>query len=140
MMGIADLPALNASLNAISAMFLLLGYFFIRTKQVNRHKAAMLAAFSTSILFLISYLVYHYHVGSKPFPGQGLIRSVYFVILISHVVLAAAIGPLAIATMTLAWKERFQTHRRLARWTLPLWLYVSLTGIVVYLMIYQIYG
>ena len=140
MMGIADLPALNASLNAISAMFLLLGYSFIRTKQVNRHKAAMLAAFSTSILFLISYLVYHYHVGSKPFPGQGLIRSVYFVILISHVVLAAAIGPLAIATMTLAWKERFQTHRRLARWTLPLWLYVSLTGIVVYLMIYQIYG
>ncbi len=140
MMSISDLPALNASLNAISAMFLLLGYFFIRTKQVNRHKAAMLAAFSTSILFLVSYLVYHYHVGSKPFPGQGWIRSVYFVILISHVVLAAAIGPLAIATLTLAWKERFQTHRRLARWTLPLWLYVSLTGIVVYLMIYQIYG
>ena len=140
MMSVSDLPALNATLNAVSAMFLLLGYFFIRTKQVNRHKAAMLAAFSTSILFLVSYLVYHYHVGSKPFPGQGWIRSVYFVILISHVVLAAAIGPLAIATLTLAWKERFQTHRRLARWTLPLWLYVSLTGIVVYLMIYQIYG
>ncbi len=140
MMNVSDLPAVNASLNAVSAMFLLLGYFFIRTKQVNRHKAAMLAAFSTSILFLVSYLVYHYHVGSKPFPGQGWIRSVYFVILISHVVLAAAIGPLAIATLTLAWKERFQTHRRLARWTLPLWLYVSLTGIVVYLMIYQIYG
>ncbi len=140
MMGIADLPALNASLNAVSAIFLLLGYFFIRTKQVNRHRAAMLAAFFTSVLFLASYLVYHYHVGSKPFPGQGWIRSVYFAILISHVVLAAAIGPLAIATLTLAWRERFQTHRRLARWTLPLWLYVSLTGIVVYLMIYQIYG
>ena len=139
-MSITDLPALNASLNAVSVIFLLLGYFFIRTKQVNRHKAAMLAAFSSSILFLISYLVYHYHVGSKPFPGQGWIRSIYFVILISHVVLAAAIVPLAIATLTLAWKERFQTHRRLARWTLPLWLYVSLTGVVVYLMIYQIYG
>ncbi len=140
MMGITDLPALNATLNAVSAMFLILGYFFIRTKQVNRHRAAMLAAFSTSILFLVSYLVYHYHVGSKPFPGQGWIRGFYFAILISHVVLAAVIGPLAIATLTLAWKERFQTHRRLARWTLPLWLYVSLTGIVVYLMIYQIYG
>ena len=139
-MSITDLPALNASLNAVSVIFLLLGYFFIRTKQVNRHKAAMLAAFSSSILFLISYLVYHYHVGSKPFPGQGWIRSIYFVILISHVVLAAAIVPLAIATLTLAWKERFQTHRRLARWTLPLWLYVSLTGVVVYLIIYQIYG
>jgi len=140
MISITDLPALNASLNAVSALFLILGYFFIRTKQVNRHRAAMLAAFSTSILFLISYLVYHYHVGSKPFPGQGWIRSVYFMILISHVVLAATIGPLALATLTLAWKERFQTHRRLARWTLPLWLYVSLTGIVVYLMLYQIYG
>ena len=140
MISITDLPALNASLNAVSALFLILGYFFIRTKQVNRHRAAMLAAFSTSILFLISYLVYHYHVGSKPFPGQGWIRSVYFMILISHVVLAATIAPLALATLTLAWKERFQTHRRLARWTLPLWLYVSLTGIVVYLMLYQIYG
>ncbi len=140
MISITDLPALNASLNAVSALFLILGYFFIRTKQVNRHRAAMLAAFSTSILFLISYLVYHYHVGSKPFPGQGWIRSVYFMILISHVVLAATIAPLALATLNLAWKERFQTHRRLARWTLPLWLYVSLTGIVVYLMLYQIYG
>ena len=139
-MDVGDLPALNASLNLFSALLLGCGYYFIRRREVGRHRFCMVAAFVVSCFFLASYLVYHYHVGSKPFPGQGWIRSVYFAILISHVVLAAAIGPLAIATLTLAWRERFQTHRRLARWTLPLWLYVSLTGIVVYLMIYQIYG
>lgn len=139
-MGVADLPALNATLNAVSATLLILGYFFIRRREINRHKVAMFSACVTSTLFLVSYLVYHYHVGSKPFPGQGWVRTFYYTVLISHVILAAAILPMAIATVTLAWKERFQAHRRLARWTLPLWLYVSLTGIVVYLMIYQFYA
>ena len=139
-MGVADLPALNATLNAVSATLLILGYFFIRRREINRHKVAMFSACVTSTLFLVSYLVYHYHVGSKPFPGQGWVRTFYYTVLISHVILAAAILPMAIVTVTLAWKERFQAHRRLARWTLPLWLYVSLTGIVVYLMIYQFYA
>ena len=140
MLSVADLPAVNATLNAISAALLICGYGFIRRKNVTAHKACMLSAFGISVLFLASYLTYHYHVGSVPFGGQGWARPVYFTILISHTVLAAAIPPLALVTLYRAWKEQFEKHRRIARWTLPIWIYVSLTGVVVYLMLYRIYG
>lgn len=139
-MNVADLPALNATLNATSALFLLLGYFFIRRRQVERHRLCLLAAFTTSTLFLVSYLVYHYHAGSKSFPGQGWIRSVYFGLLLSHTVLAAVIVPMVLMTLSRALKGSFDRHRRIARWTFPLWLYVSITGVIIYLMLYQIYG
>jgi uncharacterized membrane protein YozB (DUF420 family) len=137
MISILELPALNATLNATSGMLLILGYVFIRRKKVNLHKACMLGAFSASILFLVSYLTYHYFTGSKAFLGEGWIRVFYFTILISHVVLAMVIVPLAITTVVRAWKGHFERHRSIARWTLPLWLYVSATGVIVYLMLYQ---
>ncbi len=137
LISILDLPALNASLNGTSGVLLILGYVFIRQKKVNLHKACMLGAFSTSILFLISYLTYHYFTGSRAFLGEGWIRVFYFTILISHIVLAAGIVPLAIMTLVRAWKGSFERHRSIARWTLPLWLYVSVTGVIVYWMLYQ---
>jgi uncharacterized membrane protein YozB (DUF420 family) len=133
------LPLLNALLNSLCAVLLCSGYIAIRRRCVALHKACMLAAVITSTLFLISYLTYHYHVGSKPFTGQGSIRLVYFTILISHTILAAVIVPLVLLTLTRAWKAQWTRHRRLARWTLPLWLYVSVTGVVIYLMLYQLY-
>jgi uncharacterized membrane protein YozB (DUF420 family) len=138
-MTVEDLPTLNATLNAISAALLSVGYAFIRRKDVRRHKACMLAAFAMSILFLISYVVYHSQVGSKPFPGQGMIRAIYFTVLIPHVILAAAIVPLALITLSRGLSNRFDAHRRIARWTLPIWLYVSVTGVMVYLMLYEMY-
>jgi uncharacterized membrane protein YozB (DUF420 family) len=134
---ISSLPAVNATLNALSAVFLLIGYVFIRRGQWQRHRAAMLAAFTTSILFLISYLTYHAHVGSKHFPHQGPIRVIYFSILLTHTVLAIVIVPLAIVTLSRGLSARYDRHRAIARWTLPLWLYVSVTGVVVYLMLYR---
>ncbi len=136
-MGITDLPALNACLNSISTLLLAAGYFFIRRRQIERHRLAMSAAFVTSCLFLVSYLVYHYNAGSVPFTKQGWVRPVYFTILITHIVLAAAIVPLALITLNHAWRKRFDKHRRIARWTWPLWMYVSVTGVVIYLMLYQ---
>jgi uncharacterized membrane protein YozB (DUF420 family) len=136
-MGVTDLPALNACLNSISAILLAAGYFFIRRRQIERHRLAMTAAFVTSCLFLVSYLVYHYNVGSVPFTKQGWVRPVYFTILITHVVLAATIVPLALITLNNAWRKRFDKHRRIARWTWPLWMYVSVTGVVIYVMLYQ---
>ena len=133
------LPLLNAILNSLSAVLLCSGYIAIRRRRVSLHKTCMLSAFVTSTLFLVSYLTYHYHVGSRPFTGQGGVRLVYFTILISHTVLAAVIVPLVLLTLTRAWKAQWTRHRRLARWTLPLWLYVSVTGVVVYLMLYQLY-
>jgi len=133
------LPLLNAFLNSLSAVLLCSGYIAIRCRCVSLHKTCMLTAFVTSTLFLISYLTYHYHIGSKPFTGQGSIRLVYFTILISHTMLAVVIVPLVLLTLTRAWKAQWTRHRRLARWTLPLWLYVSVTGVVVYLMLYQLY-
>ena len=119
-------------------MLLCSGYIAIRRRWVSLHKTCMLTACATSTLFLISYLTYHYHVGSKPFTGQGSsIRLVYFTILISHTILAAVIVPLVLLTLTRAWKAQWARHRRLARWTLPLWLYVSVTGVVIYLMLYH---
>ncbi len=138
MVTVSDLPAVNASLNALSGVFLLVGYRNIRRGNIRVHRACMLTAFVFSTLFLVSYLVYHAHVGSKPFPHQGWIRPVYYGILITHVSLAAAILPLALTTLYRAWRERFDRHRRIARWTLPIWLYVSATGVIVYVMLYQL--
>jgi putative membrane protein len=137
-MSISDLPALNAALNATSAILLTTGYVFIRRGDVRRHKAAMIAACTVSTLFLTSYTIYHAHAGSKPFPGHGPVRLIYFAILISHVILAAAIVPLVLITLTRGLRARFDAHVRIARWTLPIWLYVSVTGVIVYLMLYQI--
>ena len=139
MIDYAQLPALNASLNGLAALFLTAGYLFIRRRDIVRHRACMLAAFVTSAMFLTSYLIYHANVGSVPFRGEGTIRFVYFAILITHVVLAAAILPLALMTLSRALSRRFDRHRRIARVTLPLWLYVSVTGVVIYLMVYRLY-
>ena len=133
------LPALNAFLNGTSAVLLTVGYIFIRLKKVTAHKTCMVTAFGVSSLFLISYLIHHYRVGSVPFGGTGFIRPVYFTLLISHIVLAACIVPLALITIYRAWNEQFEKHMRIARWTLPIWLYVSVTGVVVYLMLYRLY-
>jgi len=136
-MDVSGLPALNAGLNSISTVLLAAGYYFIRHRQREKHRVMMLAAFASSCLFLTSYLVYHYHAGSVPFQGQGWIRPLYFTILITHIVLAAAIVPLALITLSRALGERYDRHRRIARWTFPLWMYVSVTGVVIYLMLYQ---
>lgn len=137
MLEVTDLPAVNATLNAISAALLATGFVLIRQRRIDAHRRCMLAAFATSSLFLLSYLVYHYNVGSVPYTGQGPIRAVYFTILISHIVLAAAILPLALVTLYRALGGRFTRHAAIARWTLPIWLYVSVTGIAVYWMLYQ---
>ena len=137
MIEIADLPAINATLNSLSAGLLTTGYVLIRRGRVTLHKACMLAAFGTSVLFLTSYLIYHANVGSVPFLGEGFIRILYFTILVSHVTLAVAILPLALVTLSYALRARFGRHVALARWTLPIWLYVSVTGVIVYLMLYQ---
>ncbi len=138
-MGISDLPAVNATLNAISAIFLTTGYVLIRRGHTNLHKRCMLAALTSSALFLTSYVIYHLNTGSRPFPGQGVARTVYFTILISHVLLAVTIVPLALITASRGLKAQYERHVRIARWTLPLWLYVSVTGVVIYLMLYQLY-
>jgi uncharacterized membrane protein YozB (DUF420 family) len=131
------LPTINATLNAISGVFLLVGYVLIRRRQINAHRNAMLGAFTSSTLFLISYLVYHAQAGSRPFTGHGPIRYVYFAILISHVILAAAILPMAISTLSRGLRGRYVEHKRIAKWTFPTWMYVSVTGVIVYLMLYQ---
>lgn len=136
-MEVTDLPALNAGLNLFATVLLALGYVFIRRGERERHKVAMLAACVTSTAFLTSYLIYHWHVGSVPFTGQGWIRPVYFAILISHIVLAAVILPLATVTVAMAWRGNLDRHRRIAKWTWPLWMYVSVTGIVIYLALYH---
>jgi uncharacterized membrane protein YozB (DUF420 family) len=138
MIPLSVLPTLNAILNSLSALLLLNGYLAIRRRQVRLHKMSMLGAFATSSLFLISYLVYHAQIGSRPFTGQGWIRSLYFGILISHTVLAAAIVPLILMTLRRALRADFARHVPIARRTLPLWLYVSVTGVVVYWMLYRL--
>jgi uncharacterized membrane protein YozB (DUF420 family) len=134
---VTDLPALNASLNALASLFLLAGYVCVRRKQITAHRVCMLAALATSALFLTSYLIYHYNVGSRPFTGTGAIRLVYFAILISHVLLAIAIVPMVLVTVSRALTRRFDRHRRIARVTWPLWMYVSVTGVIVYVMLYR---
>jgi uncharacterized membrane protein YozB (DUF420 family) len=135
---ITDLPVVNATLNAIAATLLICGYTMIRRGRVTAHRRFMLSAFATSILFLICYVIYHANVGSKRFPGTGPIRTIYFIILITHVILAATVPPLALITLTYGLKSRFDRHVPIARWTFPIWLYVSVTGVIVYLMLYQI--
>ena len=137
-MSLSDLPALNATLNATSAVLLMTGYVFIRKGHVRRHRAAMIAACIVSTLFLTSYVIYHANIGSRPFTGAGPIRAVYFTILITHVVLAAAVPPLALITLWRGLRARFDKHVAIARWTLPIWMYVSVTGVIVYLMLYRL--
>jgi putative membrane protein len=133
------LPSVDATLNAASAIFLTLGYFFVRQKNIRAHKTCMLSAFASSTIFLVCYLTYHYFHGTTHFRGQGIVRGFYFVLLGSHTTLAALIVPLAVATLYRAWRERFTQHKRIARWTLPLWLYVSVTGVLIYWMLYHLY-
>jgi uncharacterized membrane protein YozB (DUF420 family) len=135
----SDLPTLNAILNATSGVLLLLGWLSIRGRRIEAHRRFMLGAFASSVLFLVSYVVYHAQAGSRPFPGQGPVRIVYFVILLTHVVLAAGIVPLALVTLGRGLRREDESHRRVARWTLPLWSYVSVTGVVIYLMLYHLY-
>ncbi len=139
MIPVEALPSLNAALNGTSAVLLSTGYLLIRRGARAAHAACMFAAFVTSIAFLTSYLIYHYQVGSVHFAGQGWLRPVYFAILTTHTALAAAVPPLAIVTISRAARQRFDRHRRIARLTLPVWLYVSVTGVVIYLMLYPIY-
>ena len=137
-MDLTIFPAINALLNGLTAILLLTGYYLILQRKRALHKKIMLCAFSTSILFLTSYLYYHAHVGSVPFKGTGVIRPIYFTILISHTILAVVIVPMAIVTLTRGLSSRFDKHKRLARVTLPIWLYVSLTGVIVYAMLYRL--
>jgi len=139
MLTISDLPLLNATLNGIAAILLVTGFLFIKQGRRRQHQWCMLGALTTSALFLVSYVTYHLHAGSRPFPGQGPIRVVYFAILITHVILAAVIVPLALLTAVRGLKSQFEKHVRIARWTFPVWLYVSVTGVVIYLMLYEIY-
>jgi Predicted membrane protein len=135
---ISQLPTLNAVLNSLSAIFLITGYFLIRNRKIRLHRFFMICAFITSMLFFTSYVIYHLHTGSKHFPGVGAARSAYFTILISHTILAASIPVLAIITLSFGLRAQYERHRRIARWTLPLWLYVSITGVVIYWMLYRI--
>ena len=137
-MNVSDLPALNATLNFIAGCFLAAGYACIRRGLRGAHRACMLSAFTSSSLFLVSYVVYHANAGSKAFPGTGIARPVYFAILITHVTLAAVILPMAVVTLARALGGNFERHVRIARWTLPLWLYVSVTGVVIYWMLYRV--
>ncbi len=137
-MELHDLPALNATLNGLAAVWLAAGYVMIRRGRINAHRFCMLAAVATSTVFLVSYLIYHAQAGSTRFMSHGWIRPVYFAILISHTVLAAAIVPLVLVTLYRAFRKRFVRHRRIARWTWPLWIYVSVTGVVIYLMLYHL--
>ena len=137
-MSVTDLPAVNAVLNSICAVLLVVGWLLIRRGRIAQHRAVMIAAFSTSCVFLTSYLIYHAQVGSVRFTGQGAIRVVYFTILLTHTVLAALIVPLVLVTLSRGLERQDVRHRAIARWTLPLWLYVSVTGVIVYFMLYQL--
>jgi uncharacterized membrane protein YozB (DUF420 family) len=137
---LASLPAVNAGLNSASAVFLLCGYVCIRTGKIRVHRAFMIAAFCCSMVFLCFYLYFHFHAGLIRFGGQGWIRPVYFTILISHTILAIVIVPLVLVTLTRALRGQFASHRAIARWTFPLWLYVSVTGVIVYWLLYIAYS
>ena len=134
---VSALPPLNALYNGLAALCLMIGFIFIRRKRVKQHRAVMLIAFGLSTLFLISYVILHSVIGSTPFLGQGWIRPVYFIILISHIILSAIVLPLALTTLYSGWFRTFAQHRRIARWTFPIWLYTSMSGVVVYLILYH---
>lgn len=137
MIGMSDLPTVNAALNFTSAVLIGTGFYFIRQKNIRAHKVCMIAALGVSALFLASYLFYHYNVGSVRFTKQGWTRSVYFPLLLTHTVLAAGVLPMVLRTAFLAFNGRFSSHVRIARWTFPIWAYVSVTGVIVYLMLYR---
>ncbi len=137
-MDLTILPTVNASLNATTSVLLVTGWLLIRRKKIAAHRAVMITALGVSVLFLASYLYYHAHVGSKRFEGQGWIRPLYFGILLTHTVLAAAVVPLALVTLARGLRARYDRHRAIARWTLPIWLYVSVTGVVVYVLLYRV--
>ncbi len=136
-MSVHDLPAINASLNALSALMLLTGYALIRSRRIEQHRRVMIAAFITSALFLVCYTVYHAHVGSVRFMRHGIVRPIYFTVLVTHVMLAFTVLPLGLVTLSRGLQRRVPQHRRIARWTLPIWLYVSVTGVLVYILLYQ---
>jgi uncharacterized membrane protein YozB (DUF420 family) len=138
MITLHDLPTVNAILNGTAAVLLIVGFTFIRQRRIEAHRKTMLAAFATSCAFLVCYLVYHFQVGSVRFPHPGAIRVVYLTILATHTLLAVAVPPLAVVTLRRGLTARFDPHRTIARWTLPIWLYVSVTGVVVYLMLYHL--
>lgn len=138
-MSYSDLPALNATLNAISAVLVTIGWFLIKSKRIAAHRRVMIAACVTGALFFTSYITYHLEIGSKPFPGTGVMRTVYFSILIPHVTAAAVLLPMAIVTLRRGLRRDDKRHRKIAKWTLPLWLFVSVTGVIVYLMLYQLF-
>lgn len=133
-------PPIDATLNGITAVLLAIGHNFIKRGQVLKHRATMIMAFVTSCLFLVCYLYYHANVGSVHFRGQGWSRPVYFSILISHTILATVVVPLVVITLILGLRSKFETHRRVARWTYPIWMYVSVTGVIVYLMLYKLFA
>ena len=137
-MNVDALPHLNAALNAASAVLLITGWILIKQRRIEQHRGCMIAAVAMSSLFLLSYVIYHANVGSKPFPGTGLIRTIYFAILIPHVILAAAVLPPILITFTRGLRRDDARHRRIARKTLPVWLFVSVTGVIVYLMLYRL--
>ncbi len=137
MISIRDLPVVNATLNATAAILLVWGYILIRRRSIAAHRKVMLAAFATSSVFLVCYLIYHFNVGSVRFPRTGGIRTFYLSLLMSHTILAATVPPLAIITLSRGLRARYDKHRKIARWTLPVWLYVSVTGVAVYWMLYQ---
>ena len=137
MIGISDLATVNAGLNATAAVLIGTGFYFIKQKNIQAHKACMIAAMVVSAVFLTSYLVYHYNVGSVRFTKQGWIRGVYFPLLLTHTALAAVVLPMVLRTAFLALKGRFGKHVRIARWTFPVWMYVSVTGVIVYIMLYR---
>ena len=136
-MTVHDLPAINASLNALSGVLLLIGYVLIRKRRIEQHRKFMLAAFAASSLFLVFYVIYHAQVGSVRFTRQGFVRPLYFTVLITHVTLAAVVLPMALLTLSRGLAARYNAHRRIARWTFPIWMYVSVTGVLVYVLLYQ---
>ena len=138
-MTIQDLPLLNALLNSCSTILLVTGFLLIKRRHIAAHRAVMISALCVSILFLTSYLIYHAHVGSVHFTGTGMVRPIYFTILTTHTILAVVIVPLAIITLSRALRRKFVRHKAIARWTLPIWLYVSFTGVVIYVMLYRLY-
>jgi uncharacterized membrane protein YozB (DUF420 family) len=135
---VTDLPALNATLNATCAVLLVIGWILIKRGRIRQHRAVMIAAVSTSALFLVSYLIYHAQVGSVRFTKTGTIRTIYFAVLVTHTILAAAIVPMVLVTLSCGLSGRYDTHRRIARWTMPIWLYVSITGVIVYVLLYRL--
>ena len=138
-MTFSDLPAINACLNSLSTIFLTLGFIFIRQKKIEAHRNCMIAAFCTSTLFLVSYLTYHHYAGRTEFKDPQWFRPIYLAILATHTVLAMAIVPLVLMTLNRAFKARYELHKKIARWTWPIWMYVSVTGVLIYFLLYQIF-